>query len=101
MATIRTVPRAEFEIEKAGHWWRRNRPAVADAFEQELAAAYSFIADSPEVLPVRSRRRGHEFRRYQLRRTGHFIYYRYDALANVVWVAAIWHSRRGREPFRT
>ncbi len=37
--TVRLTPRALAEAKRIETWWRRNRPAAPDLFDQEFAAA--------------------------------------------------------------
>lgn len=45
--TLRFTPRALAEAKRIKTWWRRNRAAAPDLFEQELAAALDRIAQAP------------------------------------------------------
>lgn len=45
--TLRLTPRALAEAEHIEKWWRRNRSAAPDLFEQEFAAALDRIAHAP------------------------------------------------------
>jgi hypothetical protein len=44
--SLRFTPRALAEARRMKAWWRRNRLAAPDAFEQELTAALDRIATS-------------------------------------------------------
>jgi plasmid stabilization system protein ParE len=45
--TVRLTPRALAEAKRIKAWWRRNRPAAPDLFDQEFAAALDRIAQMP------------------------------------------------------
>ncbi len=45
--TLRFTPRALAEAKRIKTWWRRNRPAAPNLFDQELAAALDRIAQTP------------------------------------------------------
>jgi plasmid stabilization system protein ParE len=45
--SLRLTPRALGEAKRIKTWWRRNRPAAPDLFEQEFAAALDRIARAP------------------------------------------------------
>jgi plasmid stabilization system protein ParE len=83
--TLRLTPRALAEAKRIGAWWRRNRPAAPDAFEQELATALDRIARSPGL--GRPYAEGHlevPVRRVLLPRTLNHVYYAVDGEGVVV-----------------
>jgi plasmid stabilization system protein ParE len=45
--SLRFTPRALAEAKRLKRWWRRNRPAAPDTFEQELDAALDRIEQAP------------------------------------------------------
>lgn len=45
--TLRLTPRALAEAKRIETWWRRNRSAAPDLFNQEFAAALDRIAQAP------------------------------------------------------
>jgi plasmid stabilization system protein ParE len=46
---VRTTPQAEAQAEVAAAWWRRNRPAAATLFADELSGALDLLADAPDI----------------------------------------------------
>ena len=89
--TLRLTPRALAEAKRIEAWWRRNRPAAPDLFDQELAAALDRIAQAPGLgrlyeqgdldVPVR---------RVLLPKTLNHVYYaedRQDVVVLSVWGA--------------
>jgi hypothetical protein len=46
------TPEAATLLESRKTWWRANRPATAELFEQEFLDAVTLIADRPELFPV-------------------------------------------------
>jgi plasmid stabilization system protein ParE len=87
--TLRLTPGALAEAKRIKTWWRRNRPAAPDLFEQELAAALDRIAKAPGLgrlyeegdLEV-------QVRRVLLPKTLNHVYYAMDG-ENVV-VLSVW-----------
>jgi plasmid stabilization system protein ParE len=47
--TLRLTPRALAEAKRIKTWWRRNRPAAPDLFDQEFTAALDRIAQAPRL----------------------------------------------------
>jgi hypothetical protein len=52
------TPEAATLLESRKSWWRANRPATAELFEQELLDAVTLNADRPELFPVALNTRG-------------------------------------------
>ena len=83
--TLRLTPRALAEAKRIKAWWRRNRPAAPELFDQELAAALDRIAQAPGLgrlyeegdldVPVR---------RVLLPKTLNHVYYTEDGQGVVV-----------------
>jgi plasmid stabilization system protein ParE len=49
---IKFTPRAESEAEAKTRWWRRNREASPDLFDDELAEALAAIRREPSIGAV-------------------------------------------------
>lgn len=89
--TLRLTPRALAEAKRIRTWWRRNRGAAPDLFEQEFTAALDRIAQSPGLgrlyeegdlaVPVR---------RVLLPKTLNHIYYAVDGESVVV--LSVWNA---------
>jgi plasmid stabilization system protein ParE len=47
--SLRFTPSAVSEAKRMKTWWRRNRPAAPDAFDQELNTALDRIVQAPEL----------------------------------------------------
>jgi plasmid stabilization system protein ParE len=87
---------AEQQLKIIDAWWRHNRPAATELFEQEFASATETLATHPGVgAPVR-RRRVKGLRRVLLRTTRHHVYY--VATDRTVTVLAVWTAVRGSGP---
>ena len=46
---IKFTPRAESEAEAKARWWRKNRQASPDLFDDELAGALAAIRQDPTI----------------------------------------------------
>jgi plasmid stabilization system protein ParE len=95
--SLRFTPRALVEAKRMKSWWRRNRPAAPDAFEQELNAALDRIVQAPRLGKLYEQGDlGVPVRRVLLPRTLNHIYY---AMAgDDVVVLSVWGAQRGRGP---
>lgn len=93
---LRLEPRARSEILTARKWWRANRPAAPQAFDEELEHAFRLIRSMPDAgQPVASPRHS-GMRRVLLSRVHYHLYYRVtDDIAEVL---ALWHTSRGHGP---
>ena len=97
-ARVVFAPAAVAQLHAALDWWVANRPAAPALFAEETSRAIELIRAAPRVgRPVRLRRR-RGVRRVLLTRTGHHLYYTYDADADVIRVAAVWAGARGKAP---
>jgi plasmid stabilization system protein ParE len=94
---LRFTPQALAETKRIKTWWRENRPAASDAFEQELNATLERIVQAPSLgslyeqgdleVPVR---------RVLLPKTRNHLYYAIEG--KEVVVLSVWGSPRGRGP---
>ena len=93
---VRTTPEVNAQIRAIDDWWRKNRPNAPDLFLTELAEAFDFIANSPQLgrpyrpSPVPGARR------LFLSASRYHIYYL--PAAEEVTVLAVWHAQRGVGP---
>lgn len=95
---VRTTPQAEAQAEVAAAWWRRNRPAAATLFADELSGALDLLADAPDI-GRRYRRVGIPgLRRVLLPVTRYHVYYVHEIDAGECVVLAVWSAVRGRGP---
>ncbi len=90
------VPNAERQIRKAAAWWRENRPAARELFDQELARGYELIMKQPgigtRVFDVSIQ----GVRRFHLLRIHYHLYYRVNE--DTLEILALWHKSRGSGP---
>ena len=78
-------------------WWRRNRPAAPDLFEEELNATLGLIVATPELGSVFEQDDlDVEVRRVLMSRTRNHVYY--SVTATEVVVHTVWGAPLGRGP---
>jgi plasmid stabilization system protein ParE len=97
-AFVRIDRRAAREIEEAAAWWRTNRPAAPEAFEENLTAALDLLATQPIAGSGSKSSRLRGVRRVYLSRVRYHLYYRADIAGGKIDVLACWHASRGRSP---
>jgi plasmid stabilization system protein ParE len=95
---VRIDRRAAREIEEAAAWWRTNRPAAPEAFEENLAAALDLLGAPPLAGSASKSVRLSGIRRVYLSRVPYHLYYRADVVGRTIDVLACWHASRGRSP---
>ncbi|GMU59264.1 MAG: hypothetical protein AMXMBFR34_10270 [Myxococcaceae bacterium] len=91
--------RAEADIEAAVRWWRENREKAPFLLEDELERAIVLLDAQPglgvEALDVKTR--AVSVRRFLLRRSQRFLYYRVGE-DGVVEILRLWSADRGKAP---
>ena len=93
---VRVTRRAETQIERATRWWDDNRDLAPEAFDEDLAEAFSLLAIEPSIgVPVATSR-AHGVRRLHLARIRYHLYYR--VRGDEVQILAMWHTSRGNAP---
>ena len=85
---LELAPRAVREAERCAAWWRENRPAARDLFEDELRAALERVRNTPLLGGIYEVVGGREYRRTLMAETRHHVYYRVVA-PDVLRVVAI------------
>ena len=90
--------RAESQLAIRRVWWRANRPAAPDLFDEELADAIKQIARGPRLAPVFSERPGHTIRRRLMPRTRCHLYFEIRESRGEVWIIAAGGGQRKRSP---
>jgi hypothetical protein len=92
------MPDAESQLATRRAWWRENRPATKDLFDQELAVAIDRIANAPFTSKVFVERRGHPIRRRLLPKTRCHLYFEILEGQGEVQIVAAAGSRQRRAP---
>lgn len=94
---IELTARAVRDAERRAAWWRRERPAAPQLFEDELRVALDLLRAEPEAGSTYPSRYGRPYRRLLLSRSRHHVYYRVVAPDRLV-VIAIWNAVARRGP---
>jgi plasmid stabilization system protein ParE len=92
------TPRARRRAITLATWWRKNRPAAPDLFDQELERAKLKLLSQPNLGQLYETVRERVIRRLLLPKTEQHVYYSVDDAAHLVIVHTIWGARRGRGP---
>lgn len=92
------MPEAESQLATRRAWWRDNRPATRDLFDQELAAAIDRIRNGPFTSAVFVERQGHAIRRRLLPKTRCHLYFEILEGKREVQILAAAGSRQRRTP---
>ncbi|MBA3505210.1 MAG: type II toxin-antitoxin system RelE/ParE family toxin [Betaproteobacteria bacterium] len=93
---VRVTKRARAQIDRAAQWWDENRDVVPEAFDEDLAKAFSLLSTEPGVGAPVLDARVEGVRRLHLARIRYHLYYRLRG--GYVEVLALWHTSRGGGP---
>ena len=93
---VRVTKRAQTQIDRTALWWDENRPLAPEAFDEELAEAFSLLGLEPGIGAPVTNTRAKGVRRLHLARIHYFLYYR--TRGGEVQVLAVWHTSRGSGP---
>jgi len=93
---VRVTRRAQAQIDRAALWWDENRSLAPEAFDEDLAEAFSLLSAEPGIGAPSLNVRTQGVRRLHLARIHYHLYYR--VRAGQVEIIALWHTSRGREP---
>ena len=94
------MPSAHRQIAQASTWWRPNRPAVAQLFDDELDQSLMRLAENPGLGSRLQWSRLPDVHRLLVHRVGYVVFYRLRPRAQRIEVLAVWHARRGSGPRR-
>jgi plasmid stabilization system protein ParE len=94
---VRVTKRAQAHIDSAALWWDQNRSLAPEAFDEELAEAFSLLSAEPGIGAPALNVRARGVRRVHLVRVHYYLYYR--VRGSRVEVLALWHTSRGTGPF--
>jgi plasmid stabilization system protein ParE len=90
---VELAPSAARQIERARLWWRENRTAAPELFDEELAHALRLLAAWPHAVgAVASNARRPGLRRHVLDAIGYLVFYRVEGES--VRVLHFRHARR-------
>jgi len=93
---VRVTKRAQAHIDRAALWWDENRPLAPEAFDEDLAEAFSLLSAEPGIGAPALDVRAQGVRRVHLARVHYYLYYR--VRGSRVDVLALWHTSRGTGP---
>jgi plasmid stabilization system protein ParE len=93
---VRVTKRAQAQIDRAAGWWDENRLLAPEAFDEDLAEAFSLLSVEPGIGAPVANARTQGVRRLHLARIHYFLYYRIHR--GEVHVLRIWHTSRGSNP---
>lgn len=93
---VRVTKRAQAQIDRAATWWDQNRLLAPEAFDEDLAGAFSLVGVQPGVGAPVLNARTQGVRRVHLARIHYHLYYR--VRGGQVEVLALWHTSRGSAP---
>jgi plasmid stabilization system protein ParE len=93
---VRVTKRAQAQINRVAQWWDENRDLAPEAFDEDLAKAFSLLSVEPGVGAPLLHARAEGVRRVHLARIRYHLYYR--VRLGEVEVLALWHTSRGSGP---
>lgn len=93
---LRLTPRALSEAKRLKTWWRKNRQAAPDLFDDEMAATVELIRTMPTLGTIYPASIGAVVRRVLMPKTQNHVYYAVHK--NEIVVLALWGAPRGRGP---
>jgi plasmid stabilization system protein ParE len=97
-ARVLFTPRSEAQVLEAAQWWRANRPAATELFDEELITSLQLLVELPELGRRYPHPRVGGVRRLLMPRTRYHLYYVHEVEDEALIVLALWSSVRGRRP---
>jgi plasmid stabilization system protein ParE len=95
--TPRLTPRALREAKRIKTWWRKNRPAAPDLFDDELEEMIECLLSTPTLgIAYKAERLDVPVFRVLLSRTENHLYYAVQA--DEIVVLSMWGARKERGP---
>ena len=92
------APAAQTQARKVAAWWRENRPAARDLFDDEMAAVLERLAEAPKTASPYRTIRNRQIRRILMARTSYNVYFEVQEERVLVRIVAVWHAARGHGP---
>ena len=93
---VRVTKRAQAQIDRAARWWDEHRDLAPEAFDEDLAEAFSLLSVEPGIGAPVTNARTLGVRRLHLARIHYFLYYRVHR--GEFQVLRMWHTSRGTDP---
>jgi toxin ParE1/3/4 len=91
---LKVSKRALRDLSAAAAWWRANRPAAPDLFDEEVERALTLIEAQPLVAQEALDSKLKGVRRIVLQGTRYLLYYRVREERSEVEVLRLWHASR-------
>lgn len=92
----RIKARARRDIERAAKWWAEDRLAAPGAVRKDVEEVLAALVLQPVIGTKVETGRTLPVRRFLMRRTKYWLYYR--VRGGVLEVLCVWHSSRGSGP---
>jgi len=93
---VKFTPRALSEAEAKKRWWRKNRQASPDLFDDELAGALETIRKDPHIGTIHPSKHPSVVRKRLMPTTSNHVYFAVHE--GVILVLSIWGAPRRRGP---
>lgn len=97
--TVTVLPNADELVREAHAFWSANHPSKPDLLLREFIDSLELLKRFPLAGSRHPCAARPCVRRLLLRRTQHWVYYRFLAGEPAVFVLSVWSTARGREPF--
>jgi toxin ParE1/3/4 len=91
-ATLHIFKSALDDLQTALDWYDSQSAGLEKRFSKEINDRLAFISQHPEASSIRAE----NFRGTLLKKFPYTIYYDFDELQNVVFIAAVLHNKRDR-----
>ena len=92
-ATIHIFKSALGDLQNALDWYDSQSFGLEQRFSKAVNERINFIANNPEASPIKVE----GFRGTQLKKFPYTIYYDYEPVQSIVFVAAVLHDKRDRK----
>jgi plasmid stabilization system protein ParE len=89
---------ADAQVGTIDGWWRENRPAAPDMFQQELEGAVRLLQTTPLIGSSYAAAPVPEVRRLMIGRSRYHFCWEVDVASLTVTILAVWHAGRGSGP---
>ena len=97
-ARVIASEQADLDVVEEHAWWQEHRADSPGLFLDELADAYTLLAEQPLAGIACTLAEGRIVRRLILKRTRHHVYYEYQPAHGCVVVHSVWGAVKLRQP---
>jgi plasmid stabilization system protein ParE len=95
---VRIVVATKEQIEELDAWWAENRSRSKIRLSDEVAKAFSALAEMPNRGTLYKRLRNYDVRQFRLQGTPYSLFYVVNQEADEVVVVAAWSGQVGAGP---